>query len=243
MNHMPFPYRDFVRVKATVLAALREQEETYVLVTGDTGTGKTALLRELRADLDRARYRVLYFSEARRLKAPGLVRLLAKALRVDTSMYHVVSFDSVVRALGDDTQRVLLWFDEAHDLPEETLAQARSLIESDLDGASKLQALLVGTPKLRSDLQAHPHLWRRIAVREEITGLQLDELAPFLEHHFGAASAKRFCEHGLALLFEHGKAAPGQVLPMAKRVFAAATGKGKIEPEQVEEVLQRWNLA
>src|SRR5206468_11167 len=103
----------------------------------------------------------------------------------------------VVRALGEETQRLLLWFDEAHELPEETLAEARALVECDLEGAPKVQVLLVGMPRLRSDLQAHPHLWRRIVVREEIAGLQLDELPQFLEHHFGPAHAKRFCEQGL----------------------------------------------
>ena len=48
MNRTPFPYRDFTRVKTVVRNALCELEETYVLVTGETGTGKTALMSELR---------------------------------------------------------------------------------------------------------------------------------------------------------------------------------------------------
>ena len=67
MNRTAFPYRDFVRVKDIVRTALCEQQEPYVLVTGETGTGKTMLLRELRADLDRARYRVFYFAGAQKL--------------------------------------------------------------------------------------------------------------------------------------------------------------------------------
>ncbi len=243
MNKQPFPYRDFARVRQVVLAALQQADEPYVLVTGETGTGKTALLRDLKAELDRARYRIVYFQEAQRLGAPGLVRVLARSLRADTSMYHAVALDRVVHALGEEAQRVLLWFDEAHDLSAEALTAARALVESDLDGGPRVQVLLVGMPRLRSDLQALPHLWRRIGVREEILGLQHDEVAPFLEHHFGAAAQKRLCERGTATLFEHGKGAPGLLLPLAKRVFAAVAGKAKIEPEQVEEVLQRWNLA
>jgi type II secretory pathway predicted ATPase ExeA len=243
VNKHPYPYQDFARVRQVVLAALQQADEPYVLVTGDTGTGKTALLRDLKTDLDRSRFRIFYFQEAQRLGAPGLVRLLAQSLRAGTSMYHAVSLDRVVQALGDESPRILLWFDEAHNLPTETLTAARALVESDLEGTGRVQVMLVGMPRLRSDLQAQPHLWRRVGVREELLGLQLAEVGPFLEHHFGAAAQKRLCERGLAALFEHGKGAPGLMLPLAKRVYAAAPGKSRIEPEQVEDILRRWNLA
>ena len=243
MNRAPFLYRDFVRTKDVVRHALCELDETYSMVTGETGTGKTMLLRLLKADLDRARYRVFYFAEARKLGATGLVRVLAKTLRVRTSTCHGESLDQLVRALADDSQRILLWFDEAHELPEETLAEAKALVESDLDGSSRVQVLLIGLPRLRAELMARPHLWRRIVVREEIAGLQLDEMAPFLEHHFGAAQTKRLCEQGLLKLFEQAKGSPGIALPMCRRIFASApSGKGRIEPEQVEDALHRWNL-
>ncbi len=243
MNRAPFLYRDFVRVQGVVRAALCEQEETYALVTGETGTGKTMLLRALRADLDRARYRVFYFSEARKLGATGLVRVLARSLRLRASTCHGETLDRLVRTLAEESQRWLLWFDEAHELPEETLAEARALAESNLDGPGRLQILLVGLPPLRAELQTHPQLWRRIVVREELTGLQLDELAAFLEHHFGTAPTKRLCEQGIAKLFERAKGSPGLVLPMGKRIFAAHSAKGRIEPEQVEDILHRWDLA
>jgi type II secretory pathway predicted ATPase ExeA len=242
MNKQPFLYRDFDRVRGVVLAALQQADEPYLLVTGETGTGKTALLRDLKAELDRSRYRIFYFQEAQRLGAPGLVRLLAQSLRAGTSMYHAVSLDRVVQAIGEESQRMLLWLDEAHNLSNETLTAARALVESNLEGEGRVQVMLVGLPRLRSDLLAQPHLWRRIGIREELLGLQLDEVAPFLEHHFGSASQKRLCDRGLAAIFEQGKGAPGLMLPLAKRVFAAVPGKAKIEHEQVEDILRRWNL-
>jgi type II secretory pathway predicted ATPase ExeA len=243
MNKSPFLYRDFARVRQVVLAALQQADEPYVLVTGDTGTGKTALMRDLKTELDRSRFRIFYFQEAQRLGAPGLVRLLAQSLRAGTSMYHAVSLDRVVQAISDESQRMLLWVDEAHNLSSEALIAARALVESSLDGDGRVQVMLVGLPRLRVDLQAQPHLWRRIGVREEILGLQLDEVGLFLGHHFGSAAQKRLCDRSLAALFEHGRGAPGLMLPLAKRVYAASPGKTKIEPEQVEDILRRWNLA
>jgi type II secretory pathway predicted ATPase ExeA len=243
MNRSPYPFRDFVRAKEALQRALLEQEEPYVLLTGETGTGKTALLRELRGELDRARHRVLYFAEARKLGAAGLVRVVGESLRVRTSTCHAVNLERVLRALGEDPHTVFLWLDEAHDLPEETLGEARALAENDLEGARRVQVLLVGLAKLRAELQAHAPLWRRIVVREEITGLLFEELEAFLEHHFPSGQGKRLCERGLSALFERAKGAPGLLLPMMRAVLArAGASKGKIDPAQVEETLVRWDL-
>jgi type II secretory pathway predicted ATPase ExeA len=241
MNRSPFPFRDFVRVKQGLKTALSEHYECYALLIGDTGTGKTALLRELRAELDRARFRVLYFAQARKLGAAGLVKVIGEALRVRLSMCHSLTLDRLQRALCEESQRVLLWLDEAHELSEEALCQARALAESDLDGQRRIHVLLAGLPRLRAELSVHPHLWRRVVVREEITGLAFDELEGFLEHHF-AAQAKRLDEGGLRALFERGKGAPGLILPMYQSVLARAGAKGKLETGSVEEALERWDL-
>lgn len=244
MNRSPYPFRDFVRAKDSLVHALVELGETYAMLTGDTGTGKTALLRELRGHLDRTRHKMLYFSEARKLGAAGLIKVTGEALRVRTSMCHSVSLDRLLRAMADESHTILLWIDEAQDLPEETLAELRSLAESDLDGARRVQILFVGLPRLRVELQNHPYLWRRIVVREEITGLLIDEVQDFLDHHFGAGQSKRLCERGVTSLFERAGGAPGRLLPMYRAVLARTGGaKGKIEPEQVEETLARWELA
>lgn len=244
MKARPFPYRDFTRAKQTIRAALTDLDEPYVLLTGETGTGKTALLRELRSDLDRSRFRVIYFSAARKLGAAGLVKVVGETLRVRTSMCHSVSLDRLLRALSDEAQGVMIWIDEAHEAPDETLAEVRALTESDLDDSRRVQVMLIGLPKLRASLQARPHLWRRIVVREEITGLVLDELGDFLDHHFDPTQSKRLCERGLGLLFERARGVPGLLLPMYRAILArAGSSKTKIDPEHVDDTLDRWDLA
>jgi len=244
MNRSPYPFRDFVRAKDTIAHALVELDETYAMLTGDTGTGKTALLRELRSQLDRTRHRMLYFSESRKLGAAGLVKVIGESLRVRTSMCHSVSLDRLLRALSDESHTILLWLDEAQDLPDETLAEVRALAESDLDGSRRVRVLFVGLPKLRAELQSHPYLWRRIVIREEITGLVFDEAQDFLNHHFTADQSRRLCERGLTTLFERAGGVPGLLLPMYRALLArAGTGKGKINPDQVDDTLERWDLA
>jgi len=243
VNPQPYPFQDFVRAKHSLLGAVLEPLEPFALLTGETGTGKTALLRDVRAELDRARHRVLYFAEARKLGAAGLVKVVAESLRVRTSMCHSVSLDRLLRALADEPHTFCLWLDEAHELPEETLAEARALAESDLDGTPRVQVLLVGLPKLRAELQAHPYLWRRIVVREELTGLVFDELSAFLEHHFRPEQAKRLCDDGRSALFERAKGVPGLIVPMCRAIFQRAGSEPTpIDPTVVEDTLERWDL-
>lgn len=244
MNRSPYPFADFTRARDNLVSALVELGETYAMLTGDTGTGKTALLRELRGQLDRTRHRVLYFAEAKKLGAAGLIKVVGETLRVRTSMCHSVSLDRLLRALSDESQTIQLWLDEAQDLPAETLAEVRALAESDLDGARRVQVLFVGLPRLRAELQAQPYLWRRVVVREEITGLVFGELLDFLDHHFPAGQSKRLCNQGLTALFERAGGVPGLLLPMYRAILArAGSGKGKIEPEHVDDTLERWDLA
>jgi len=243
VNRDPFPFQDFERARTNLLTALVEEEEPYALLTGETGSGKTALLRQLRQELDRTRHRVLYFAEARRLGASGLVKVVGESLRVRTSMCHAVTFDRLLKTLPDESQQVMIWLDEAHSLPEETLDEMRALAEGDLDRSPRIQILLAGLPKLRGELQGRPSLWRRVVVREEICGLLEEETQPFLDHHFEGA-ARRLGAKGLDLLFERSRGAPGLLLPLYRAVLArAGRTKAKIDPLQVEEILERWDMA
>ena len=243
MSPSAFPFADFVRAKESLSHALLELGEPYVLLTGDTGTGKTALMRELRTGLDRAKYRLLYFAEARKLGPSGLIKVVGESLRVPKSICHAVSFDRLQRTLNEESQTLLIWLDEAHKLPVETLDEARALVESDLGGHSRVRLFLTGLPKLRVSLQASPHLWRRIAVREEIRGLLESEMQDFMDHHFGAQQGRRLCEEGLHMLFERARGAPGLILPMYRAVLArGGPGRAKIEIGAIEESLERWDL-
>jgi type II secretory pathway predicted ATPase ExeA len=238
----PYPFSDFQRALENLERATDATEEIYLLLTGPTGVGKTQTLNALQERRDRCRDRILYFPKSQRLGASGFMRVVAGKYRVSPSRSHAETFDHVVRVLRDSSQRLLLWFDEAQDLPEETLHEARGLAEADLGGTSNIQVMLCGLPTLRGQLKEHPSLWRRIVVREEINGLLANEVSHFLEHHHGPETVKRMGEKAVDVLFEHSRGAPGVLLPMFRAVLKRSPESGKISPERVDDIVQDWDL-
>lgn len=144
--------------------------------------------------------------------------------------------------MAEEPGQLLLWFDEAHALPEDTLDEARTFAESDLEGSRPVRILLAGLPDLRERLMASPALWRRVALREEIAGMTADEVPAFFEHHLDTTLVKRVGPDGLMAIFERGRGAPGQMLPMMRAVLRAAPSKGKIDLDWVHDVLARWEM-
>jgi len=122
------------------------------------------------------------------------------------------------------------------------LLEARTLAESDLADNGPVRILLIGMPALRDRLQAIGPLWRRIVVREELTGLTFDELPPFVEHHFGNDNMQRICQEGMRILFERARGIPGLVVPMFRKILADSEPNTPIDPLTLDDILQRWEL-
>jgi len=238
-----FAFADFVRALENLENTFRNEHDRYLLLTGETGVGKTMLCRQLHMALDRCRYRVLYFSHARHLSATGLIRVLANCLRLPTRRSHSETLHGLVHSLREEPHQLLIWLDEAHELAEETLLETRSLAESDLADNCPIRILLIGMPVLRDRLQGIAALWRRIVVREELTGLTFDELPPFIEHHFGAEKMQLICQEGMRILFERGRGIPGLIVPMFRKILADSEPNAPINPLNLDDILQRWELA
>lgn len=239
MSSRYHPIQDAERARLSLLRALADPRDGGLLLTGETGMGKSTLIEALRESLDR-RTRVVYFAHARHLKAAGLVRALARVIRLPTRRSHPETVQEVARTLAEEP--VLLVLDQAHELPEDTLVEACALAEHDLGRTPSMRILLVGLPVLRGHLQGNLALWRRFAVREELSGLRDTEVPRFLEHSLGNEAVERFAPPALALLFQRGRGAPGQILPMARHLLRTCSGSNAIDELAAEEELQRWDL-
>ena len=211
----PFLYKDFQKALGTLKSAMTHGP-AYALLLGESGTGKTTLLRSLAAGLDRQKFHVLYLCHGQPSPS-GMARVLAETLHLPLRRTRAETSRLLVQTLRSLPTRLLFWIDEAQLIRDETLHEIRLLAEADLDGPPLFSVVLSALADLKDKLLA-PHLfplWRRIAPRVTLTGLVREELIPFLLHCRGKEAAARFADDALAALFEQSRGVPALLLASA----------------------------
>jgi type II secretory pathway predicted ATPase ExeA len=232
----PYPYRDFQEALKRLKAAMT-RGPAYALLLGESGTGKTTLLRTLSTALDRQRFQVLYLCHGQP-SPTGLTRVLADALHLPLRRSRAETSRLLIQTLRDLPSRLLFWIDEVQLIREETLHEIRLLAEANLNGPPLFSVVLSALPDLKDRLlapQLFP-LWRRISLRVTLTGLVREEVAPFLAHLLGKEPASRFAAEALAMIFERARGVPAQVHSLATECLKAKP-QGPISPEAVGEAL------
>lgn len=178
---------------ASVLGSVRHglfQGERLLVVTGDSGTGKTMLCRQLMEEAEpRTRMSVM-------LQPPATAEdLLAQFLRDVGVLDHgtsavLMSRNSLVFALQRFLEsliplrgRAVLVIDEAQHLTPMVLEQLRLALNFETGDAALLQVVLVGQPEL--DTLLHwPELRRvaqRVSRRCELGVIESDEFPTYIE--------------------------------------------------------------
>ncbi len=239
----PFPYRDYVRARRLLAAALA-RGPFYALLYGESGMGKTSLKDDLQTGLA-PHHQLLYLSATAKASSVGLARYLARKFRVTPKRSYLETVADLVAALqGQPTTEVLLWLDEADHLPFATLTELRGLAESNGQARPLFSVVLSGLPELRTivDTPALFPLKRRIDLRCVLEGLRRDELEAFLLHRVGSEDSARFLEDVNDELFERTQATP----PLLGKIGAYPldlAGDGKpVREEHLRAALDTFGL-
>ncbi len=170
------------------------QRRGFIQLTGEVGAGKSTLCRLLLERLDPEQYATALILNPV-MTGIQLVRSILRELglndRGNDRVRLVERLNSFLLDQAAAGRDVVLFIDEAQDMPEELLEQVRLLSNLETDDRKLLQIVLIGQPELRSKLERPElrQLRQRITVRYHLGPLDRRETEAYILHRLEVAGA------------------------------------------------------
>ena len=217
------------------------------LVLGQTGVGKSTLLRLFLGALPNNRYTTRYL-HLTHLNARSLLRLIVAELGEAPAYGKDRLFTQVLERVRKSDTPTILVLDEAHLIEPEALVDLRLLLSSAVDAGPPLKLVLSGQEPLRGILTraAHADLNNRITVRCRLAPLTGEQSAAYIDarvRHSGA-SDKLFEPEAKNSIHEYAAGVPRQInnIATACLIHAAAQDARKITEPLVSHVMDEFRI-
>ena len=210
-----------------------EQRMGFVLITGEVGTGKTTVCRELLKNLDSRVHTALILHPA--LSDVELLQSINAEFGLEAAssskkalMDELFAFLLDVNARGENA---VLIIDEGQNLDPAVLEQVRMLSNLETEQQKLLQILLVGQPELGVMLAANNlrQLSDRIVVRYHMGPLNQRETRDYIQHRLSVAGARgevRFTWPALHAVYRYSGGLPRKINAVCERALLLACLKG-----------------
>jgi hypothetical protein len=212
--------------------------DAEAVTDGDGGLGDPATHPP---DLERRRFQSHYLARSGTSTSP-LGRFLAEVLHITPRRSHTETLHAMSQELRALPLRIILFVDEAHLLGEDALQEPRLPAECELASPPLLTVLLSGGPELKKRLDA-PFLFppkRWITGRLESTGLDQDEVGPFLSLRLGDEAVSGFSTEVLPVIFERTRGIPALVESLARLCLESVPEKAEATLKATQEVIESW---
>ena len=221
------------------------------LLTGESGVGKTAALRQLTQALNPHRYQVVYLAETD-FGRLDLYRSLALALGLEPVHRRAALWRDIkarILELADGKSIVPVWIiDEAQNLPVEFFRDLPAFLNFAFDSRDLIAIWLLGHPRLAHTLERAPYaaLASRIQVRLKLQPVtERERFKLLINHAFGQAGAQHtlLSDSGLELLRQASQGLPRQAGRILKTSLQLAVPKGlnhlpdELIQQTIEELL------
>ena len=218
----------------------------FVLLTGEVGSGKTTIIRELiNKHLERVVLAKVFNTNVNSLQLLSMIN--------DDFDLPVQGKDKIelLRDLNhflveqySKKNQPLLIIDEAQNLSLETLEEIRMLSNLETSDSKLLQIILVGQPELRT-LLAKPELRQlrqRINIHCNLTALNRQEVEEYIFHRLqvaGNRDALRFAPQAFDLIFFYCGGIPRLINIICDFILLAAFAEGlhDVNEEMIRDII------
>ena len=206
----------------------------FIVLTGEVGTGKTTLCRNLLNDLpDDVEVALILNAN---INEQELLQTVCDELKVPYKEGYSQKqlLDQIYRHLlikfADNHQTVLI-IDEAQLLQRDVLEQIRLLTNLETTKSKLLQIILIGQPELndmlsRNDLR---QLAQRVTARYHLGALQKNEIADYVNFRLRVAGCRKplFTKQALLQLFKLTDGIPRRINVLADHALLSAYSKNQ----------------
>jgi len=218
----------------------------FILLTGEVGSGKTTIIRNLL----NTRYENVVLAKVfnTRVNSDQLLAMINDDFGLNVSGKDKVS---LIRDLNDFLleqyaagNHPMLIIDEAQNLASDLLEEIRMLSNLESSHGKLLQIILVGQPELRETLATSEllQLRQRISINCHLKALSLEEMSEYIVHRMtvaGNGEALDFPSETLALIYKYSRGIPRLVNIICDFLMLSAFAEESTvaSPEMAREVL------
>jgi general secretion pathway protein A len=229
------------------------ERKSFVLLTGEVGTGKTTILRTMLNHTDRS---VKYVHLANPLlSAKEFINYLTLSafrnrITFKSKAEFLLTFEAFLTKCSQQQRLFLLVIDEAHKLSYDLLEEIRLLSNMETADEKLISIFLVGQPELNQKLN-DPRcraLLQRISIRYHMKPLNLQETQEYLAKRLTVAGAQKaedvFPSAVQRAIHEYSKGFPRTINILSDNLLLLGYAKGqrKLTPGMVRECFQDLKL-
>jgi general secretion pathway protein A len=220
------------------------RDESLLLLTGETGSGKTTLCRAVIAGLERNVSCILHQPY---MTGPEMLRLIVRDFGLVTreelrrgvlagadvaQLLDVI--ETFLRTLVPIQARAIVVLDEAQSLSPTLLDEIRMLTAFEEQGRRLVQIVLCGQPMLLNTLKTEPMyaLNERITRRVVLQPLSKDEIEDYINHRLSIAGSEgsiAFQPDAIRLIGDLSRGLPRRVNLLCDRVLQEGRVDGAME--------------
>jgi len=227
---------------------LLKKGESFLLLTGSPGTGKTTLIKTFLSKVQGVWAIPLYNPT---VGPEELINYLCQKLDLGKFEGKLQGLERLREFLLESYkkgERFFLIIDEAQDMSDETLTEIKHLSNLETDKGKLLPIILVGQPSLESRLKDPKNLQldQRISLRIKLLPLTKDEVHDFILYRIRkAGNSSLFFEKGaIKLIWKASRGIPRLINLICSRTLMVGFfyNSQRIKKEYVKIALKHLNL-